>query len=307
MQGRRPRSRRLHPVRHLVAGDASRQIRVVGPGREMVGVVLAERVEQPALHRIGHAVGPGEIEHRIVAAAEERPLERGRHVARRPVLGSGDRPAGRIEHDDEAGQILVHRAEAVVDPRPQTRTARQDLAGVHLQHRGAVDRRVGGHRVDERHVVDALAEVREELADVLARLAVLAEGPLRPDDPALAAATAPAERAHGDRLAVELVKFRLILERVDLTRPAVHEQPDDALRFGGEVDRPDRERIRRRRGGCAREDAVLRHQVDERESAETAAGLPEEFTSRSAAEVSHGLLPLLATRSVSSARIWSST
>ena len=72
-------------------------------------------------------------------------------------------------------------------------------------------------------------QVREEVADPLAALAVLLELPLRPDDPPLVLLAAPAERLDGDRLAVELVQLRLVVERVDLARPAVHEQEDDAL------------------------------------------------------------------------------
>src|SRR5260370_16188600 len=107
--------------------------------------------------------------------------------------------------------------------------------------------------MDERDIVDARGKMGKEPADVFAGLAVLAEGPLRPDDPALAATPAPAERADGDRLAVELVELRLELERVDLARPAVHEQPDDALRLGGAVDPANRPPASPRPRGSASE------------------------------------------------------
>ena len=48
-----------------------------------------------------------------------------------------------------------------------------------------------------------VAEVREEVADPLAALAVLLELPLRPDDAALVLLAAAAERLDRDRLAVE--------------------------------------------------------------------------------------------------------
>ena len=145
----------------------------------------AERVEQVALQRPRHARGRRQVVDRRALGAEHRAGVGGRHVAARPVLGAADRPAGAVEHHDEAGQVLVHRAEAVVHPRAQRRAAALQLAGVHHQHGRAVDRRLGGHRVQERDVVDALAEVREQVADPFAALAVLVELPPRLDDAAL--------------------------------------------------------------------------------------------------------------------------
>ena len=77
-----------------------------------------------------------------------------------------------------------------------------------------------------------VAEVREQVADPLAALAVLLELPLRPDDAALVLLAAAAERLDRDRLAVEAVELRLVVEGIDVARPAVHEQEDDALRLG---------------------------------------------------------------------------
>ena len=188
-------------------------------------------------------LGPVEVEDRRALGAEDRALVLGRHVAARPVLGAADRPAARVEHDDEAGQVLVHAAQAVVDPRAEARAAGEDLARVHLQHRRAVDRRVGGHRVQEGDVIDARGQVREQVADPLAALAVLLELPLRPDDPALVLLAAAAEGLHLHGLAVQAVQLRLVVERIDVAGPAVHEQEDHALRLGGEVRLLRRQRI----------------------------------------------------------------
>src|SRR6185437_9294364 len=72
-------------------------------------------------------------------------------------------------------------------------------------------------------------QVREEVADPLAALPVLLELPLRPDDPPRVLVAAAAERLHGDRLAVQAVQLRLVVEGVDVAGAAVHEQEDDAL------------------------------------------------------------------------------
>ena len=96
---------------------------------------------------------------------DDRQSARRRHVAAGPVLRPADRPAGLVEHDDEAGQVLVLAAEAVRHPRPQRRVPGQQPAGVHHEQGRAVDGRLGVHAVHERDVVDALADVREQVAD----------------------------------------------------------------------------------------------------------------------------------------------
>ena len=84
---------------------------------------------------------------------------------------------------------------------------------------------------EERDVVDACGEVREEVADPLAALAVLLELPARLDDPALVLVPAAAEGLDRDRLVVLADQPRLVVERVDVARPAVAEDEDDRLRL----------------------------------------------------------------------------
>ena len=143
------------------------------------------------------------------------------------------------EHD-VAGQVLVLGAEAVGEPRAERRTADLDVAGVHHQHRRLVVRDVGVHRADHADVVGARADVREELADLEAALAVALERERRLHQRAgLALGRDGAAR---QRLAVVLVEHRLRIEAVDLRQPAVHEQEDDVLGARGMV------QARRRRG-----------------------------------------------------------
>ena len=59
-----------------------------------------------------------------------------------------------------------------------------------------MDRRVGGHRVQKGDVVDVLRQVREQVADPFAALAVLVELPARLDDAALVLVPAAAECFH---------------------------------------------------------------------------------------------------------------
>ena len=75
---------------------------------------------------------------------EVRPLVDARQKRRLPVLGFGDRVAARA-HDEEAGQVLVLRAQAVKDPRAQAGPGLAGLAAVHEHERRLVIGHVGVH------------------------------------------------------------------------------------------------------------------------------------------------------------------
>jgi len=98
-----------------------------------------------------------------------------------------------------------------------------------------MDRRVGRHRMEKGDIVNMLREMWKEGRDLLATLPVGGELPLRPHDPSLALLAAAPLRLHLDRLAVEVVELRLVIEGIDMARAAIHEQEDHALRLGGEV------------------------------------------------------------------------
>ena len=130
-------------------------------------------------------------------------------------------------------------------------------------------------------------DVRKEIAHPLAALTILLELPLGADDPALALLAAAALGLHVDRLAVEAVELRLVVERVDLARPAIHEEEDHALGLGREMRRLGRQRISERsargtshlpgRMGLPREEPLI-EQAGEGQARERRARLPEEFT-----------------------------
>ena len=97
-------------------------------------------------------------------------------VAAHAAAAIGDRRA----QDDEAGQVVVERAQAVVDPRADRRELALEHvpAGVELEL-GAVVVVGGPHRADDGDVVDAVADVRPPVADLDAALAALAVADLQ--------------------------------------------------------------------------------------------------------------------------------
>ena len=82
----------------------------------MLLVVAAEGVEEVALHFAGDALLGLEVEDGGAGGAEDGALVDGGHVAAGPIFCAGDGAAGGIEHDDEAWEVLVDAAQAVVDP-----------------------------------------------------------------------------------------------------------------------------------------------------------------------------------------------
>ena len=94
-----------------------------------------------------------------------------RTVAAEPAAAIGDRRA----HDHELRQIVVQRAQPIVNPRADRgKLPFKDVpAGVKLQL-GAVVVVGRPHRADDREVVDASADVRPPVADLDAGLTSLA-------------------------------------------------------------------------------------------------------------------------------------
>lgn len=233
------------------------------------------------------ARGRGEVEQGRASAAEERALVGGGHVAAAPVRRAADGAAARIGHHDEAGEVVVLRAEAVVQPRAEAGFANENAAGVHLQTAGRVRRSVAEHRADHTDVVGEFRGAREEAADLESALAVFLERKRRLHE----VADGPAIRADLGFAAIGLaVEFRqrgLGVKGVHLAGAAVHEEEDAVLGLGGEVRLFRGERTQRgsRRGGVRRllEEAVRGEAVEQREAGEAAADLPEEFAARAGA------------------------
>ena len=164
-------------------------------------------------------------------------------------------------HHHEAGQVPVHGAEPVGEPRPEAGPAGLLRARLHERDRGVVVDRVGVDAAHDAQVVDHLRRVGQRLRDLGAALAVAREVELaRRDREARLAgghrrdALAVADRV-GELLVEHVAELRLPVEGLELAGRAGHEQVDDPLGLGGEV-----------RPGCA----VLPPPPGERPGAEEA-------------------------------------
>ena len=139
------------------------------------------------------------------------------------------------------GRSWFSRAQAVGDPRAHRGVAGALVAGEQQHLGGGVVELVGPHRVDDRHVVDDRGEVRQQLADPRAALAVLGELVGRAEELGRAldeGEPLALEDFLGAGRAVELVELGLVVEQVVLRRRAGHVQVDDPLGLGRQQRRP---------------------------------------------------------------------
>src|SRR5262249_1236880 len=159
------------------------------------------------------------------------------------------------------------------DPRAHRREAGQDEAAV-LHERGrAVDVALGHHGVEEADVIDTAADVRHQVADILAALAVRLPAP-RALHARARNALEQFDLAGGvELLAIALDELRLVVEGIDLAGGTGHEELHHALGPGRMVQAAVELRI----GGGGREQPVAAEELRKGEGAEAVAGLPEKI------------------------------
>ena len=127
---------------------------------------------------------------------------------------------------------------------PHARRAR-----VHHEKRGRVIVRVREARVDKRHLVHLLRELRKQAASPRTRLPVLLKLERRFHQSTDSVGKKSRLRIKArHRLAVALFKLRLVVPRVHLTRSSIHKQPDYRFCLRGIMPRSRSERIEPRRG-----------------------------------------------------------
>ena len=155
-------------------------------------------------------------------------------------LTAGLGSVGRRHHDIRR-EILVHRAEAVREPRAHRRAARDLRAGHEERHAGGVVDRLGVHRADDAEIISDGTGVGQHLAHLDAAGAPLLEGLDGADAVVLRVAarhrgeTGIAAHAGGDLLSGHLFEQRFVVKEVDVRRASALPEADHALSLGGEV------------------------------------------------------------------------
>ncbi len=146
---------------HFILSDARGDFRIVHQRIELT----VERVDRPddvLLPLARNAGRVAQIQHRVPFAAQVDSLKKAGQKAGGPLPG-GDRLvlpafAQRREHH-EAGQVFRLAAQAIHDPGPHRRPARDLRARVHEHVGRIVIDGVGGHRADDADFVDHRTQI----------------------------------------------------------------------------------------------------------------------------------------------------
>ena len=189
-------------------------------------------VERVALHRVVHAARVGQVQHRLAAAAERHALVDGGQEAAAPVGVAAAGPLLAGVEDDEARQIARLAAQPVGHPGAEARPAELLRAGVHQDLRRRVVEGVGHHRFDDGDVVRHAGQVRQQLGQFGAALAVPGELELRPQQLRVGVderGPVAFEQFGRRQRAVVLGQLRLVVEQLQMAGRTGHEQEDDAL------------------------------------------------------------------------------
>ena len=96
------------------------------------------------------------------------------------------------------------------------------------------------HPFQETQIVDMLGDVRKQVGNILTALTILLEFPRRPKHTMLGDRFGFGKHAsviEFDHFTVAIGKRLFVVERINVTWPALHEQENDAFRAGGKVPR----------------------------------------------------------------------
>ena len=166
----------LHAEGHFIGRDAGVDF---GIHDELVAfaVELVDRFDEGRLLGRADAFGIADVMNGISGRVKFDSLMAAGEKARRPLAGSDGLGVASTDagEDDEAGEVLGFRAEAVGDPGTHRGPTADRGAGVHEGVRRVVVDLLCDHGADDGDVVGHLGGVREEVADDLPALAILVE------------------------------------------------------------------------------------------------------------------------------------
>ena len=185
-------------------------------------------LDGPPLRFSADAGGIVDVVDRVAPRLELNALEFAGQVAGRPLPGRYrllSRRPGRGEHD-ESGQVVRLGTQTIKEPGAHAGPALDNRPRVHKGMSRIMVDLLGGHRADDTDAIGDSGDVREQVGDLLPRLAVaveLASWPARRQHHVLKLREllTPGER-FGEWLAVQLLEHRLVIKALELRRPARH-------------------------------------------------------------------------------------
>ena len=272
---------RLHPKGKFISSDPRFQFTIRGTIFKVFSVQRLEQVQFLSLLLTRQSARPGQIQDRCTLAAQQRPLVGGRQVAIAPDSGTIHRSTTRVLDHRVGGHVLVLRSQPIADPGTDRWMARKLAAGCHRKGRGAVILIVCLDPVNKGQVVDVLCEMWIQFRHETPGFTMLFEAILAADtDVGKRQPTLQLTRYVRDmwqRFAMQLVQLGLVLKRLNLADPSLHEQEDAAFSLARQMLLPGSQRIDRQTHlGCQ----LVRHQGTQRHRPDAVVDATEKLTSR---------------------------
>jgi hypothetical protein len=239
----------LHAEGQFVGADAGVEFAVGFTLGLMLRVHLLDEIERGTLACA--AVRALQMQDGIVTGTHGGALIRRGQEAAAPGGRAAFQTTAGIRQHDERGHVGVLGAEAIRHPASQARLAHLDGAGVHLIDRLRMIHAVAMATADDAHLIGDARHVRQEVADLDPALPMLPKRLHRCQQRVLRdfASRFDGAVALRQRFARMADEFGLRIEQIDVARPAVHEEPDHALRL--------RREMRARLGHQMRQSATL--------------------------------------------------
>ena len=130
---------------------------------------------------------------------------------------------------DEARHVLIFRTEPIGNPTADRRPHEIHRTGVKKECRRPVRHAFRVHRVNETQIIDVLRHVWKKFRNIMSAFAILLEAPRRFHHPLLdhLPKILKSITRDIDFLVVILLKLRFVIERIDVARPALHENKND--------------------------------------------------------------------------------
>ena len=227
----------LHAEGQLVLGDAGDGFRMTKLG-DLLLIEILQGIEGLAAHGAVHAGGVAHEEDGVAFATALHTLVHAGDEAAAPaaLAAAGLGAAG--DEGDEAGQILIFRAEAIGGPGTHGGAALTRVAGEEEQLRRGVIELVRVHGADHADLVGDGVEVGAGVAHPHAGLAIAgkgARGTHELGDAGREGKAAAFENGVGAVLAAAFDQLGLVVKEVQVGRRTGHVEVDDALGLGRKV------------------------------------------------------------------------
>ena len=222
--------RRLHLGSQGVRRDACLQVGLADMPLQVPLIELPHHVEVALLRSTTQPSRRSQIENSRLAGPHHRSLIERWQIPVRPVFDTKHRQLSRIDQRHVRRQLVCFAAQPKRQPAPQHWSSGQDPATLQCSNRlpVVIDTRLG--RTNQTDVVRDFTQMRQQLGEFHAALAVSAKLPRGAEDFRGSLSRIVVLHLAGIRLPVVLLQLRLGIEQIEVTRASLHPERNHGSR-----------------------------------------------------------------------------